>query len=344
MLFSLRSKHFVEIIPRILFHSIFWFIYLVLPHINAYVDHDIKRMMYLRETFWVPLSAIPFFYFNTEVLATYFLRRKRIPAYIGSLIGLIFLFMLVQWKIKALVIDQHPVRLFDFRTVVPVLFIISMSSIYSLLIYLQTQNKEYTDLKEEKLVSELQFLRSQISPHFIFNVLNGLVYLIRTDAKSAENMTIKLSKLIRYMLYESDNHQVPLTKEIDYLRNYIELQEVRFGEDVAISFEVNGHFSHESIEPMLLIPFVENAFKHGVGLLNDPIIRVELQSEADQIVFRVTNKIAPETAEHKDQQSGIGLKNVKRRLELLYPNAHTLEVTQDNQYFYVTLHLTSKNK
>ena len=337
MLFSLRSKHFVEIIPRILFHSIFWFIYLILPHINAYVDHDIKRMMYLRETFWIPLSAIPFFYFNTEVLATYFLRRKRIPAYIGSLIGLIFLFMLVQWKIKALVIDQHPVRLFDFRTVVPVLFIISMSSIYSLLIYLQTQNKEYTDLKEEKLVSELQFLRSQISPHFIFNVLNGLVYLIRTDAKSAENMTIKLSKLIRYMLYESDNHQVPLTKEIDYLRNYIELQEVRFGEDVAISFDVNGHFSHESIEPMLLIPFVENAFKHGVGMVQDPSIDIELNDDKKSLFFSVRNKVSKQNSEIKDESSGIGLANVRRRLELLYPDQHTLNIHEKEDSYLVEL-------
>lgn len=342
MSFFIRSKPSTELIAKFLFHGIFWFIYLVLPHVNAYVDNDLKRMMYLRETFWIPFSAIPFFYFNTEVLATYFLQRKRIPAYIGSLIALIFLFMLVQWQIKLMIIDQHPIRLFDFRTVVPVLFIVSMSSIYSLLIYLQAQNKEYTDLKEEKLVSELQFLRSQISPHFIFNVLNGLVYLIRTDAKSAENMTIKLSKLIRYMLYESDNHQVAITKEIEYLRNYIELQEVRFGEDVAISFDVDGLFTYQSIEPMLLIPFVENAFKHGVGLLNEPIIRVELRIQDEQIFFRVTNKVAPETADQKDKQSGIGLKNVKRRLELLYPNTHTLEVTQDNMYFYVTLQLKSK--
>jgi LytS/YehU family sensor histidine kinase len=188
--------------------------------------------------------------------------------------------------------------------------------------------------------AELSFLRSQISPHFIFNILNSIVYLIRTKAdKKAEDVTIRLSSLMRYMLYDSDQSMVPLDREVDYVQNYIDLQCMRFEDDVQIEFEVKGTMDGSMIEPMLLIPFVENAFKHGVGFVRDPYIKVQLTYDQGSLDFQVENKIGKLVEDQKEESSGIGLKNVTRRLELLYPGKHQIKVNQDDNLFKVQLHM-----
>lgn len=333
--------------PRFIqwFFSIaFWFFLLILPFLNAYSDGDTDRLSFLQRTFPATLVSVPFFYINTLWLAKRYLNQSRMTSYFLGVLLLFVVHWIAQWKIKSVMIHEFKINLFDFRTLIPVLFITSMATLSSVILYLQQQDEFYKELKAEKTVSELAFLRSQISPHFIFNVLNGLVYLIRTNAQLAEETTIKLSKMIRYVLYESDSRQVHLSQEVDYLRNYIELQNIRFGEDVAIDFQTDGRFRDQVIEPMLLIPFVENAFKHGVGIVSDPFIHIQLQCHEDVLVFEVKNKITPEQPEARDKQSGIGLKNVKRRLELLYPQVHRLEIDTQSPIFTVRLELTLKTQ
>ena len=165
---------------------------------------------------------------------------------------------------------------------------------------------------------------------------------------------------MRYMLYETGNAQIPLEKELNYLKNYVELQKVRFEEDVEIRLNTEGvaDFGLEmsdvgttnnilnqqskigKIEPMLLIPFVENAFKHGVGTVLNPIIDIDLKVVGNTLSFSVKNKMATDNEATKDASSGIGLKNVQRRLELLYPNAHQLTIEKDDNWFKVRLILT----
>lgn len=335
---NITSPRFI----RWVFSIAFWFFLLVLPFLNAYSDGDTDRIEFLKRILPATLVSIPFFYINTMWLAKRYLDQGRMTPYFLGVLILLVLHWFVQWKIKSTLIFEFKVNLFDFRTLIPVLFISSMATLSSILSYLQRQDEFYKELKAEKTVSELAFLRSQISPHFIFNVLNGLVYLIRTNAQLAEETTIKLSKMIRYVLYESDSRQVVLSQEVDYLRNYIELQTIRFGEDVEIDFQIEGQFKDQVIEPMLLIPFVENAFKHGIGMAKDPFIAIRLRCESDILIFEVQNKITPEQPEARDKQSGIGLKNVQRRLELLYPHEHQLEINSHPPIFTVRLQLTLK--
>ncbi|MEN9729766.1 MAG: hypothetical protein RLZ91_883, partial [Bacteroidota bacterium] len=185
------------------------------------------------------------------------------------------------------------------------------------------------------------FLRSQISPHFIFNILNSIVYLIRTKAdKQAEDVTIRLSSLMRYMLYDSDQSMVSLDRELEYLRNYVDLQRMRFEGDVAIDFEVHGTVRGCRIEPMLLIPFVENAVKHGVSFVQEPYIHVVFTIEHGQLNFQVKNKKGKMKDDVLDESSGIGLKNVLRRLDLLYPNQHILAIRETDEVFEVDLQMT----
>jgi len=141
------------------------------------------------------------------------------------------------------------------------------------------------------------------------------------------------------MLYESNDAQIPLDKEVSYLENYVELQKIRFEEDVEIRLNIEGTFGGQLIEPMLMIPFVENAFKHGVGLVKDPLIEIQLKFDEKEMHFSIRNKITPDTHSEKDSSSGIGLQNVRRRLELLYPDAHRLELNNTGEWFVVELWL-----
>jgi len=144
---------------------------------------------------------------------------------------------------------------------------------------------------------------------------------------------------MRYMLYEADEEKVLLEKEIEYLHSYIDLQQQRFGKNVQVNVDLEAVEGNYEIEPMLLIPFVENAFKHGTGMIEDAMISVQLKAGKGLINFTVQNKFAPASIEIKDKTSGIGLTNVKRRLNLLYGNKHKLVISQKDSWFTVSLQL-----
>ena len=198
--------------------------------------------------------------------------------------------------------------------------------------------------ENENLKTELSLLRSQVSPHFMFNVLNNMVALARKKSDLLEPSLIKLSSLMRYMLYESDEEKVYLEREIEYLQSYIDLQQQRFGKNVKVnvSMDVDGY--QYQIEPMLLIPFVENAFKHGTGLIEDALIDIHLKAEKGLLLLSVGNKFDGSAADVKDKTSGIGLPNVQRRLNLLYGNNHRLLITRKNNWFEINLEIRLENK
>lgn len=324
---------------QIIFHIVLWTVWIGLPIVNA-GDHERIRNFQLA-LIPVSLTNIPLFLINTEWLIPKLLRKKGIPSYLISLILLVIGFATLQYFMKDWIIPDH-LRFKHaqvFWAIVPVIFVTAISTGYGFIMYLLDQEKSRQEEQQERLKSELSFLRSQISPHFIFNILNSLVYLIRSQSDLAESVTIKLSELMRYILYTSSEEQVLLENELNYLQNYVELQRIRFEEDVDIKLQIDGKAGNHQIEPMLLIPFVENAFKHGVGMINDPIIDIALKFDEKKLTFSIKNKIAPELPEEKDSSSGIGLRNVKRRLELLYPHAHKLNIITENDWFIIDLEL-----
>ncbi len=193
--------------------------------------------------------------------------------------------------------------------------------------------------QEENLKTELSFLRSQINPHFIFNILNNLVALEEMKSEELGPTILKLSSLMQYMLYETDEEKVPLNREVEYLQSYIDLQQQRFGEKVPVKVSRDVPAGYYEIEPMLLIPFVENAFKHGVGMIENPMIDISLRVSEGILYFSVRNRFNPGSEEVKDKTSGIGLGNVMRRLKLLYGNQQVLHISQDGGWFTVSLEL-----
>ena len=147
---------------------------------------------------------------------------------------------------------------------------------------------------------------------------------------------------MRYMLYESGDAQVPLEKEAEYLKNYVELQKIRFEEDVDIRLNIEGQANAQVIEPMLMIPFVENAFKHGISYLNQSFISIELNSNENFLNFKTTNSISTDLVE-KEKSSGIGLENVRKRLDLLYPQKHKLQTFKSENSFTIKLQIQLSN-
>jgi|SRR6185503_9160280 len=224
---------------------------------------------------------------------------------------------------------------------VPSLVAFIVSIIYRRIVDKIRFEQELKEKRAEQLSAELKFLRSQISPHFLFNVLTNLVSLARKKSDRLEQSLIMLADLMRYMLYETGEKKVELVKEIEYLNSYIALQKLRFGDDVAIdsTIKLNNGDEHYTIEPMLLIPFVENAFKHGTGYIKHPHIAVKLLVDNELLVFEVLNSFDRAHDISKDESSGIGLSNVKARLDMLYKNNYSLAVNDSNNLFHISLTL-----
>lgn len=197
------------------------------------------------------------------------------------------------------------------------------------------------DLEQEKLRAELTALKHQINPHFLFNVLNSLYGLaFRNDDEPTAEGIAKLSLLMRYMLYESNDTEVLLEKEIEYLENYISLQKLRLDDRTELLFEVKGAVVGKSIAPMLLIPFVENAFKFGISTAKKSFVHIHLHISADALVFETQNSIHEVNTPVEDGIGGIGLENVRKRLELLYPDSYSLTNGPEGKIYRSRLTLT----
>ncbi len=213
--------------------------------------------------------------------------------------------------------------------------------IYSLLVQLAIRWYESQKMKTELLVqtkaSELALLRSQIKPHFLFNTLNNIYSLVYTKSDEAPEAVVKLSAIMRYMLYDATADVVPLEKEIEYLKSFIALENIRLRQKDFVELTVSGSSESRTIAPMILIPFVENAFKHGCKKCENPGIRINLFMDQQWIQFEVINYLNRSETINKDQVGGIGLQNIRRRLELLYPGRHKLEISQTSELYSVLL-------
>jgi two-component system, LytTR family, sensor kinase len=333
---KLQSKGF-----RIALHALVWAavfllpIYLIRPPLLNIPVH-----FFLRSTTIInDLLLVILFYLNAYLFIPDYFNKKYWFVYlmlvILSISILIFISDLTENYIdKQFEFPHHkPIELKIF----PSLLVLAVSTAYGIIVKYEKQKKER---ETENLKTELQFLRSQINPHFLFNTLNNLVSLARKKSDMLEPSLLKLSGLMQYMLIEPENDRVNVMQEVDYLKNYIELQKLRFDIEVKISFECDETgLQQYDIAPMLLIPFVENAFKHGVGMLDDREISIRFSVKDSQLYFEVKNNFNAQTQEQKDKSSGIGLLNVRKRLNLLYPSNYNLDILIEGNWHIVNLRI-----
>ncbi|MBV7529108.1 sensor histidine kinase [Chitinophaga sp. sic0106] len=326
-------------------HIFAWLLLFMLPRLlkpsyedpKPSPDHDAWTIF----SFIYFMALIGFFYLNALVYIPSFVYKKRYLEYAASILTVLLALYSLRYAFEMVFTQAHkvdvkPAFLFTFFTA---FFILSTSTAFQMIRDRLREERLASEKVNENLQTELSLLRSQVSPHFMFNVLNNMVALARKKSDALEPSLIKLSSLMRYMIYETDEQQVELAKEIDYLQSYIDLQQQRFGKNVTISSKLNAPETGYQIEPMLLIPFVENAFKHGTGMIQDALIAINLEVQENVLYFTVRNKYMDLPQEIKDKTSGIGLVNVSRRLNLLYNQQYKLDIRKQDGWFSVLLQL-----
>lgn len=343
---------------KILLHSIIWCFFISTSLIQFY-----ESPFHINTDFYIQwISGIILFYLNYIYLVPHLLLQKKYGYYILISLVLIVISMAFRYQffmpefkemnppngINYSKIHNIPNEINNrihkrnqpfFFKIVPSFFyilIIAISTIIKILseFYNDQQNKLIAE--SQRTSTELNYLRKQTNPHFLFNSLNSIYSLAHKKSDLVPDAIVTLSEMMRYMLYETDNKTVLLEKEIDYIKNYIELQKLRLNNIENITINVHGDTKNKFIEPMLLISFIENAFKYGTDYKGAAYVKIKITIDENILTFWVENKI--ENTKKDPENSGIGLTNIKNRLNLLYPNAHQLNLTAtDTKY---TVHLT----
>ncbi|WP_299289548.1 histidine kinase [uncultured Mucilaginibacter sp.] len=329
---------------EIRYHIIGWTLYwLYLIFGNAFIFKPNKFPIFDYSMVFVKMVE---FYVCYLWVYPNFLNKGKIPQLIGGIAVAIGCFILTRFLLEEVAFDYffHFHNYFGYTA-----FSYSLDNVYfgssavilSLAVYSSfdalRKEQENKSLREEKTQAELAFLKTQINPHFLYNTLNYIYSLAYPVSDKLADAVIKLSQLMRYMLTENPDGQVDLQKEVDYIENYISIYQLRFEDAFFVDFKAEGDIAGKRVAALLLIPFVENAFKHGV--VNDPSrpIRINLKLTGQRLEFTVSNKISQN---QKDYSTGVGLVNVRRRLELLYPKQHEFFISNNGQTYKATLVLS----
>ena len=227
---------------------------------------------------------------------------------------------------------------FDFPGLLMIFLSFGTSTSIRLLRRDQQERLMRQELEKEKISTELSFLKAQINPHFFFNTLNSIYALTSLNVASAQKAIHMLSAMMRYVLYDSTREQCTLKQEIEFVANYIELMKLRLPEKVSVNFKKPENAQHVLIAPMLLLPYIENAFKHGISSQQKSTIDIDITLHEKQLKMRVVNTIF-DSSGLKLEGSGIGIQNTQRRLELIYPNAHNVSSTRQDGHYIVVFEL-----
>ncbi len=334
---------------RIALHALFWLVYLP---INAALSCIIRGApleaefypALVGEAYSLPVKLL-FVYFIFYYVIPLFLERSKI----WQLVGLLFLSFLVAtilyrmeiaWVYFPLNYPEYNVSIFSFKGMMLTVFdlFITLAAAGAIkLIRMHYKSLEFEqELIREKLSSELSFLRAQTNPHFLFNTLNNLYVLARKKSDKTADAIMMLSKIMRYVIYECRAPRVAVGDEAKVIQDYIELEKLRYNKRLNVDYQEEMDNPHTSIAPLLLLPFVENSFKHGAsGTTGNVEIQIRLNLRERELSFSVKNTVDAdfETPSNDKNGGGIGLKNVQRQLDLLYPNLYELHTGRENGYY-----------
>ncbi|MDE7355832.1 MAG: histidine kinase [Rikenellaceae bacterium] len=239
-------------------------------------------------------------------------------------------------KVQHIVNHYNPFTRRNQPTTYRFLLVYAVSLLFGLTKQWKEEEQRLKEIEREHIASELNYLKAQINPHFLFNALNSIYSLTIPHSEKASNAVLKLSSILRYMLYETDRRSVSLSDELSVIENYLGLQQLRLTDKTSLSFVKSGTTDHYRIEPLLLVPLIENAFKHGVDSSEPSYINIGITVTDGRLLMEVTNKIVS-TQKNSDIPGGLGIKNIRRRLELLYPGRHTLSADESDGIFRVRL-------
>ena len=293
---------------------------------------------WLRLTTGFMATAMYVFYMYFFLLTRYSGKKKK-GAYFLRLAAIIltapFLYLFLHYKrFDTLDLFSEYYFISLFSIVVPFLFLGWLARVTENLV-INTVKKE--QLEKEAVEAELYYLKSQINPHFLFNTLNNIHTLVYKQAPAAPEAVMRLASLMRYMIYESNSTMVPLSKEMEYLQDYIGLQQLRYKKAPVVDLSVRGSSAACHIAPLLFIHLLENAYKHSPARLEPGDIKIAVEIDKDVLTFSVQNPLGNNQSNTLEEPGGIGLPNVKKRLQLLYPGKHSLTINNTDQLFKITL-------
>jgi len=335
----------------VIINGFFWSIVILLFALKIYFNRDTITLTEILVDYIAYLVIhLSLFYINYLILIPNLIQRKqRIWLYVCSLIGLIFASVIIKFGIAIMypeVILDHinmekeltrePYEHYIIKECFASGFFIVISSLLKFAADWFSNESVQRNLESEKKDMELQFLKSQLNPHFLFNSLNNIYSLAYQKSDKTADAILKLSEIMRYMIYESNDSWADLSKEVEYVQSFVELQKLRFKDGAAVQVNINGEIDGQKIVPLILISFVENAFKHGVA--NDPEDPIKINIIANQKIlhFSVSNK---KSKTNKDAMGGVGLNNVERRLQLLYPDRYKLNIVNSATHYTTELML-----
>ena len=279
------------------------------------------------------------FYANTLWLMPRMLFRRKYVQYVVGVVGLIVVMMLVLWLMRG----WHEIEFDDvamyrgvpFKGLLPMLGMLFVSTVFGYFEHDGKTRKREIDLTHQNIEFEMKFLKSQINPHFLFNALNNIYALSIIKSDRTPEMILKLSDMLRFTLYESESKKVKVGREIDYIVNYIEFQKIKMDSEPNIKVDVSNCNKELMIEPMLLIPFIENSFKHGnIDNTKKGWLQLEIKTLGPMLIFQASNSL-PSIAINKDVVGGIGVENVRKRLDMLYPDRYELNIETSESAFKV---------
>lgn len=324
---------------RIARHVLYWSCWVTFYCvINASYQGTGYMQWFLLELIFMTVK-LPYAYFVAYYLFPKFLPQKKYVTLFSLMLLFAFLgvgFLVILLSNFPQISEGQPTEFWSVKTFFRAIDLIYVASLVVVIKMIQRylrQERMNAQLKEDKVNAELQILKNQLQPHFLFNTLNNIYSIVLSGDKNGAGAILKLSDILSYMLYECNVDLVGLEKEVGLIKNYIQLEKIRYGERLDLSFEVDGGIKGKTIAPLILIPFVENAFKHGV-FENEKYswIRIHLQTDENELTFIVENSLPENNNGNSAVKSGIGLNNVKKRLELLYPEKHHLIITKTETF------------
>ncbi len=337
---------------RIILHIIFWicvfaFYTFFYSRIGENVNDTFVHLVY---TFPLYIGAT---YFTIYVIIPRYLLKKRyydfVIASVYVVLGVAYLEIMITIALIVLPINFitsqfstkiQPASLDIYLRLVGIYAVVFLAASIKLLKHWYTMQKKNQQLTKEKLEAELNMLKAQVQPHFLFNTLNNLYALTLKKSEKSPEVVLKLSEILDFMLYHSNKDFVELEREIKLVNNYIDLEKLRYGERLEIDFNIEGNSLNKYTAPLVIFPLVENCFKHGVSTTNRKSwIKLLLKVSAYNLKFIAENSIVTGT---KEQKGGLGLNNLRKRLDLLYPGNYKLDIAETNDKFSVKLDLSLK--
>ncbi len=328
------------------YHSLFWFTYTLFWHVVA-SPQPFTPIAITISTMFLLVDAGAAYINLYYLMPRYFYPKKYFKYTIGLIlnIALFVCLMIGAWAIMESAIFGQD---FGFPSSYATQSIIgSVIGVFAITMMIKLAkrgietDKKNEALEKEKLSTELKFLKSQLNPHFLFNALNSIYFMIKKDPDLAADALANFSDMLRYQIYDCNDSKISLKKEVEYLENFIRISKLRKREDFKMNVSIDEKINGEMVAPLVLIPFVENAFKHvSVHRDLDNWINVQLDLKGQDLEFVVENSIEKDVvSDEAVKVGGLGLPNVKRRLDLLYPNKHNLKIEETEDKYKVSLKL-----